>query len=141
MAVVQDDAAAAAVELEPQGAAFVPLQALPAGGGRTGRAVPVSAGLREGGVRLAGRLRDRAARFEQHFGRAPSQRELARLAQASNFKTRNPKQGALDLAQAHADWADKLTHTLGVNMASIAPSVWHEATAQPRAAQPPLARP
>ena len=72
-------------------------------------------------------LRARAARFEQRYGRAPSQRELAHLAQASNFKTRNPKHGALDLAQAHADWADKLTHTLGVNTASIAPSVWHEA--------------
>src|SRR5256885_218232 len=72
-------------------------------------------------------LRARAARFEQRYGRAPSQRELAHLAQASNFKTRNPKHRALDLAQAHADWADKLTHTLGVNMASIAPSVWHEA--------------
>ena len=34
-------------------------------------------------------LRARAARFEQRYGRAPSQRELAHLAQASNFKTRN----------------------------------------------------
>jgi hypothetical protein len=72
-------------------------------------------------------LRARATRFEQHYGRAPSQRELARLAQASNFKTRNPKHGALDLAQAHAGWADKLTNTLGMPLASIAPSVWHEA--------------
>jgi hypothetical protein len=47
-------------------------------------------------------LRGRAARFEQRYGRAPSQRELAQLAQASNFTTRNPKHGALDLAQAHA---------------------------------------
>ena len=31
-------------------------------------------------------LRARAARFEQRYGRAPSQRELAHLAQASNFK-------------------------------------------------------
>jgi TrwC relaxase len=31
-------------------------------------------------------LRGRAARFEQRYGRAPSQRELAQLAQASNFK-------------------------------------------------------
>ena len=38
-------------------------------------------------------LRARAARFEQQYGRAPSQRELARLAQASNFKTRNAKHG------------------------------------------------
>jgi hypothetical protein len=30
-----------------------------------------------------------------------------------------------DLAHAHAGWADKLTHTLGVPLASIAPSVWH----------------
>jgi conjugative relaxase-like TrwC/TraI family protein len=71
-------------------------------------------------------LRARAARFEQRYGRAPSQRELAHLAQASNFKTRNAKHGTLDLAQAHAGWADKLTRTLGVSLASIAPSVWHE---------------
>ena len=69
-------------------------------------------------------LRVRAARFEQRYGRAPSQRELAHLAQASNFKTRNPKHGALDLAQAHAGWADKLALTLGVQLASVAPSVW-----------------
>ena len=70
-------------------------------------------------------LRGRAARFEQRYGRAPSQRELAHLAQASNFTTRNPKHGALDLAQAHAGWADKLARTLGVSLASVAPSVWH----------------
>ena len=34
-------------------------------------------------------LRARAAQFEQRYGRAPSQRELAHLAQASNFTTRN----------------------------------------------------
>jgi hypothetical protein len=34
VAVVQDDAAAAAVELKPGGAAFVPLEALPAGRAR-----------------------------------------------------------------------------------------------------------
>ena len=70
-------------------------------------------------------LRGRAARFEQRYGRAPSQRELAQLAQASNFMTRNSKHGTLDLAQAHAGWADKLARTLGVNLASVAPSVWH----------------
>jgi len=72
-------------------------------------------------------LRARATQFEQRYKRKPSQRELACLAQASNFKTRNPKHGALDLAQAHAGWADKLTRTLGMPLASIAPSVWHEA--------------
>ena len=70
-------------------------------------------------------LRGRAARFEQRYGRVPSQRELAHLAQAANFKTRNPKHGTLDLAQAHAGWADKLVRTLGVPLASVAPSVWH----------------
>ena len=70
-------------------------------------------------------LRGRAARFEQRYGRAPSQRELAHLAQASNFKTRAKKEGALDLAQLHAGWADKLARTLGVPLASVAPSVWH----------------
>ena len=84
-------------------------------------------------------LRGRAARFEQRYGRAPSQRELAQLAQASNFATRNPKHGALDLAQAHAGWADKLARTLGVSLASVAPSVWHgaagRAAAHPRGAE------
>ena len=79
-------------------------------------------------------LRARAARFEQRYGRAPSQRELAQLAQASNFKTRNPKHGALDVAQVHAGWADKLARTLGVSLASVAPSVWHGVTG--RAAAP-----
>ena len=81
-------------------------------------------------------LRARAARFEQRYGRAPSQRELAQLAQASNFKTRNPKHGALDLAQAHAGWADKLARTLGVSLATVAPSVWHAATGRATAPAP-----
>ena len=70
-------------------------------------------------------LRARAARFEQQRGRAPSQRELAHLAQASNFATRAAKTGALDVAQLHAGWADTLARTLGVRLASVAPSVWH----------------
>ncbi len=72
-------------------------------------------------------LRARAARFEQQYGRAPSQRELARLAQFSNFKTRAAKHGGLDFAQVHARWADKLARTLGVSLASVVPSVWHDA--------------
>jgi hypothetical protein len=71
-------------------------------------------------------LRARAAQFEQQHGRAPSQRELARLAQASNFATRAAKHGALDVAQAHAGWADTLARSLGVSLASVAPSVWHD---------------
>ena len=76
-------------------------------------------------------LRARAARFEEQYGRAPSQRELAHLAQASNFATRAVKTGTLDVAQLHAGWADKLARTLGVRLASVAPSVWHGA-ARPR---------
>ena len=41
-------------------------------------------------------LRTRATQFEQRYGRAPSQRELAHLAQASNFTTRAAKHGTLD---------------------------------------------
>jgi conjugative relaxase-like TrwC/TraI family protein len=78
-------------------------------------------------------LRVRAVRFEQRYGRAPSQRELAHLAQASNFSTRAAKHGTLDLAQVHAGWADKLARTLGVSLASVAPSVWHS---QSRRADP-----
>ena len=81
-------------------------------------------------------LRVRAARFEQRYGRKPSQREMAQLAQASNFKTRAAKDPALDFTQLHAGWADKLARTLGVPLASVAPSVWHNssghADAQPR---------
>ena len=66
-------------------------------------------------------LRARAARFEQQYGRAPSQRELAQLGQASNFATRKDKEGALDTEQLHADWADKLARTLGVPLASGCP--------------------
>ena len=72
-------------------------------------------------------LRARATQFEQRYGRAPSQRELAQLAQSSNFATRKGKEGALDLAQSHADWADRLARTLGVPLAEVAPSVWHAA--------------
>jgi conjugative relaxase-like TrwC/TraI family protein len=78
-------------------------------------------------------LRGRATQFEQRYGRAPSQRELAHLAQASNFATRAAKHGTLDVEQAHAGWADKLTRTLGVALASVAPTVWHSHTdAHPR---------
>jgi TrwC relaxase len=74
---------------------------------------------------ITAEVRARAARFEQHYGRAPSQRELAHLAQASNFATRAAKTGTLDVAQVHAGWADKLARTLSVSLASVAPSVWH----------------
>ena len=77
-------------------------------------------------------LRARAARFEQRYRRKPSQRELVQLAQASNFKTRAAKEGPLDLPELHKGWADKLARTLGVSLASVAPSVWHDGSAGAR---------
>ncbi len=71
-------------------------------------------------------LRVRAARFERRYGRAPPPRELAQLAQASNFTTRAAKEQALDFAELEKAWADKLARTLGVPLASVAPSVWHD---------------
>jgi AAA domain/TrwC relaxase len=86
-------------------------------------------------------LRARAAQFERQYARKPSQRELAQLAQASNFRTRAAKDGALDFAQLHAGWADKLARSLGVPLASVAPSVWGEgggrAGAHARGPEPP----
>jgi conjugative relaxase-like TrwC/TraI family protein len=67
-------------------------------------------------------LRARAAQFEAEYRRQPSQRELAQLAQASNFRTRAAKGGALDFTRLHAGWADKLARSLGVPLASVAPS-------------------
>ena len=78
-------------------------------------------------------VRARAARFAQRYGRAPSQRELAQLAQAANFATRAAKDGALDFARLHAGWADKLARSLGVPLASVAPSVWHASASRPGA--------
>ena len=60
---------------------------------------------------ITAELRARAARFEEQYGRAPSQRELAHLAQASNFATRAAKHGDAGCraaarglgGQAHAD--------------------------------------
>ena len=76
---------------------------------------------------ITAELRARATQFEQRLGRKPSQRELARLAQASNFATRAAKTGTLDFTQVHAGWSETLSRTLGVSLASVAPSVWHDA--------------
>jgi AAA domain len=73
--------------------------------------------------------RARAAQFEQRYGRAPSQRELAQLAQTATFATRTAKTATLDSEQLHAGWADKLARTLGIPLTSVAPSVWHQADA------------
>jgi hypothetical protein len=57
-------------------------------------------------------LRARAREFASRYGREPSQRELAQLAQASNYATRPRKDAApLDFAVLHAGWADRLSRT------------------------------
>jgi hypothetical protein len=72
-------------------------------------------------------LRVRAREFASRYGREPSQRELAQLAQASNFATQGRKDTRpLDFGALHAGWADRLACTLGVRLASVAPSVWGE---------------
>jgi hypothetical protein len=73
-------------------------------------------------------VRQRVPRFEGCYGRAPAQRELAKLAQASNFATRKGKARAGRRAVPGAGavgWADRLARTLGVPLSSVAPSVWH----------------
>ena len=70
-------------------------------------------------------LRTRAARFEQRYGRKPSQRELAQLAQASNFKTRAAEGGRARLrAVARGLGGQARAHARRL-LASVAPSVWH----------------
>jgi conjugative relaxase-like TrwC/TraI family protein len=70
-------------------------------------------------------LRARARAFDARHGRKPSQRELAHLAQASNFATRAAKQdGAIDFDGLHAAWSARLSRALGTRLASVAPSVW-----------------
>ena len=82
-------------------------------------------------------LRERARRFASRYGRQPSQRELAQLAQASNFATRARKDAApLDFGALHAGWADRLTRTLGIRLSSIAPSVWGETRGRHADAEP-----
>jgi conjugative relaxase-like TrwC/TraI family protein len=80
--------------------------------------------------------RERARVFAAQYGRAPSQRELAHLAQASNFTTRAPKSHAsIDADDLHENWSQRLEHALGVRFASVAPTVWgerHARTADPR---------
>jgi len=83
-------------------------------------------------------LRVRARKFEARYERAPSQRELAQLAQASNFATRARKgTHTLDGDTMHADWADRLARRAGVPLASVAPSVWGESHAGTQAGGPP----
>ena len=76
-----------------------------------------------------------AAAFEARYGRKPSQREAGELAEKANLATRKGKEdGAIDWDALHEGWAAKLAGTLGVSLASVAPSVWRPGAkdAQPR---------
>jgi AAA domain/TrwC relaxase len=76
-------------------------------------------------------VRARARAFQARYGTAPSQRQLAQLAQAANFATRARKDDAAPGSDAlHAEWAARLNRTLGVQLASVAPSVWGQTTAR-----------
>ncbi len=79
---------------------------------------------------IAADLRVRVRGFEARYGRAPSQQELAHLAQASNFTTRARKTGAAPGGGAlHEGWDARLSRALGVRLASVVPSVWGESRA------------
>ena len=66
-----------------------------------------------------------AAAFEARYGRKPSQRETGELAEKANLLTRKGKQdGAIDWDALREGWAAKLASTLGISLASVAPSVW-----------------
>ena len=65
-----------------------------------------------------------AAQFEARYGRQPSQRELGDLREQANLRTRVGKQdGAIDWNALRKDWAARLASTLGISLASVAPSV------------------
>jgi conjugative relaxase-like TrwC/TraI family protein len=92
--------------------------------GITGRVLRVFSSRRES---ITADVRERARVFAARYGREPSQRELARLAQASNFSTRARKDAhAHDKDAAHAGWAQRLDAAAGIRLASVAPSVWGE---------------
>ena len=68
--------------------------------------------------------RQLAAEFTRRYGRKPSQRELGDLAQTANLNTRAAKgEGVIDWDTLREGWADKLARTLGISLASVAPSV------------------
>ena len=66
-----------------------------------------------------------AAQFEARYGRKPSQRETGELQEKANLLTRQGKEdGAIDWDALREGWAAKLVGTLGISLASVAPSVW-----------------
>ena len=73
-------------------------------------------------------LRKLAAEFEREYGRAPSQRELARLHQDAWDATRKQKpEGGIDFDALHSGWAERLRRR-GRDLESIAADVWDEET-------------
>jgi TrwC relaxase/AAA domain/Domain of unknown function (DUF5710) len=78
---------------------------------------------------ISAQVRERAAEFERAEGRAPTQRELARIAQLVTLDLRAGKaEGALHLDALHETWADKVRRDTGAELRDIAPSVWGQAS-------------
>jgi conjugative relaxase-like TrwC/TraI family protein len=66
-----------------------------------------------------------AAEFEARYGRKPSQRETGELHEKANLLTRKGKEdGAIDWDALRQGWAARLAGTLGISLASVAPSAW-----------------
>jgi conjugative relaxase-like TrwC/TraI family protein len=90
--------------------------------------------------------RNLAARFQQRYGRAPSQRELGELREQANLRTRKGKEhGAIDWDGLRKGWAARLAATLGISLAAVAPSVSNlrktaEAAPRPSGPAPEQAR-
>jgi hypothetical protein len=78
---------------------------------------------------ISAHVRERAAEFERAEGRAPTQRELARIAQLVTLDLRAGKaEGALHIDALHETWADKVRRDAGAELRDIAPSVWGQAS-------------
>ena len=79
---------------------------------------------------ISAQMREKAAEFERAEGRAPTQRELAKIAQLVTLDLRGGKaEGALHLDALHETWADRVRREAGgVELRDIAPSVWGQAS-------------
>ncbi len=78
---------------------------------------------------ISAQVRARAAAFERAEGRAPTQRELAKIAQLVTLDLRAGKaEGALHLDALHETWADKVRREVGAELRNIAPGTWGQAS-------------
>jgi TrwC relaxase/AAA domain/Domain of unknown function (DUF5710) len=74
-------------------------------------------------------MRERARVFEHEHGRAPTQRELAKIAQLVTLDLRAGKaEGALHLDALHETWAERVRREAGAELRDIAPGTWGQAS-------------